>query len=360
MAKKSLGYTELEWTCPFCDTRNPGTVEKCTSCHAPQPTDVQFEQAAEDKLITDEEKIALAKAGPDMHCPFCGARNPAGATQCSECLADLTEAEKRKSGKTIGAHRDKAAPDVACPSCGQMNAASAMKCEHCGASLAETRQAGLKPPTPQKKSSSSTMAYAIIGVIAVAVIACFGIFAYLSSRTEDVSGEVTGVQWERTVNIEGLVPVERETWRDEVPSGALLGSCRQEVHHTQSEPVPGATEICGTPYTVDTGTGIGEVVQDCEYQVYADYCSYTVNEWQVIDTFRREGDDYNPIWPDLQLPNDQREGSRDTDYIIIFRTDGETYIYKTDSEAVFNAAQPGTTWVLKINTFGDINDIEQE
>ena len=64
MAKKSLGYTELEWTCPFCGTRNPGTAKKCTSCHAPQPTDVQFEQAAEDKLITDEDKIARAKAGP--------------------------------------------------------------------------------------------------------------------------------------------------------------------------------------------------------------------------------------------------------------------------------------------------------
>lgn len=168
------------------------------------------------------------------------------------------------------------------------------------------------------------------------------------------------MQWVRTINVEGLVPVEYETWRDEVPSGTVLGSCRQEVHHTQSDPAPGSTEVCGTPYTVDTGTGIGEVVQDCEYQVYADYCEYVVDEWRVVDTLRREGSDHNPAWPNPQLANSQREGSRDTDYIIIFRTDGETYTYETDNETEFNAAQPDTNWVLKVNTFGIVNEIEQE
>ncbi len=359
MAKKSLGYTELEWTCPFCGTRNPGTAEKCTSCHAPQPTDVQFEQAAEDKLITDEEKIARAKAGPDVHCPYCNARNRADATQCIECLANLTDASKRKSGQTLGAHRDKAAPDVACPSCGQMNAAANMTCEHCGASLAETRKPDSKPAPTPKKSGSNTMIYAIIAIVVVLMVCCGG-FIFMSSRTEDVTGQVTGVEWERTINIEGLVPVEYETWREDVPAGAVLGSCRQEVHHTQQDPAPGANEVCGTPYTVDTGTGMGEVVQDCEYEVYADYCEYVIDEWRVVDTLHRQGSDYNPLWPNVNLAQQQREGSRDTDYIIIFRTDGETYTYETDSEAEFNAAQPGSTWVLKVNTFGNVNDIEQE
>lgn len=360
MAKKSLGFTELEWTCPFCGTRNPGTEEKCTNCQSPQPADVEFEQAAQDTLITDEEKIARAKAGPDVHCPFCNARNPADATQCSECLADLTGADKRSKGIVLGDHRDEDASDVACPSCGTMNPASAMSCASCGASLAETRQADPQSDPPSKKSGSNTITYAIIAVIAVLVLCCCGTFAVLANRTEDVTGQVTGVEWERTINVEGLVPVQRETWREDVPSDGILGSCRQEVHHTESDYVPGSTEVCGEPYTVDTGTGIGEVVQDCEYQVYADYCEYVVDEWQVVDTLRQQGGDYNPIWPTFNLANQQREGSRDTNYIIIFRTDGETYTYETDSEAEFNAAQPGSTWILKVNTFGTINDIEKE
>lgn len=359
MAKKSLGYTELEWTCPFCGTRNPGTAEKCSGCHAPQPADVEFEQAAQDTLITDKDKIARAKAGPDAHCPFCNARNPANASQCSECLADLTDATKRESGTVIGSHRAKAAPDVTCPSCSQMNPAAAMSCASCGASLAETREAKTEAPPPAK-SGNKTITYAIIGVVVAALILCCGTFTILSSRTEDVSGQVTGVQWVRTIDVEGLVPVEHETWRDEVPAGAVLGACREKVHHTQPDSVPGSIEVCGEPYTVDTGTGVGEVVQDCEYQVYADSCEYVIDEWQVVDTLRKEGSDSNPTWPNLQLASDQRESDRDTDYIIIFRTDGKTYTYETNSEAEFNAAEIGSDWILKINTFDIINEIEQK
>ncbi len=359
MAKKTVGYTELEWTCPFCGARNPGTAEKCSGCNAPQPADVTFEQAAQDKLITDEEKIARAKAGPDIHCPFCGARNPAGASQCAECLADLTDAEKREAGQILGAHRDKAAPDVACPSCGHMNPAAAMRCETCDASLAETRQTAPPPPAPPAKSGSKTPLI-IIGAVILALILSCGVFAVLSNRTEDVIGQVTAVEWVRTIDIEALVPVEREAWRDEVPTGAVLGSCEQQVHHTESEPVPGSTEVCGEPYTVDTGTGVGEVVQDCEYQVYADYCEYVIDEWQVVDTLRSEGQNFNVSWPTLQLTSAQREGSRATDYIITFRTDGESYTYETEDEAEFNAAEIGSTWILKVNTFGTVTDIERE
>jgi DNA-directed RNA polymerase subunit RPC12/RpoP len=359
MAKKSLGYTELEWTCPFCGTRNPGTAEKCSGCNAPQPSDVKFEQAAEEKLITDEKKIARAKAGPDVHCPYCGARNPAGATQCSECLADLTDAEKRTAGQTVGAHRDKAAPDVACPACGQMNRATATACEFCGASLAETRRPDPKPKPKPAKPRSKTSTYAIIGVVALLVLACAA-FLFLASRTKDVVGEVTDSQWVRTINIEGLVPVEQEAWRDEVPSDAVLGVCREEVRSTQPDPAPNSVEVCGTPYTVDTGTGIGEVVQDCEYEIYDDYCTYTVEEWQVVATRQSSAHDQTPSWPELTLSGGQREGERDTDYIIYFRTDGEDYTYHTGKEAEFTAAKIGSTWVLKVNTFGTVTDIEQK
>ena len=76
MTKKSLGYVELEWTCPNCETRNPGPHKFCNGCGAPQPEDVEFEQPIEEKLITDAEQIARAQAGPDLHCPYCEARNP--------------------------------------------------------------------------------------------------------------------------------------------------------------------------------------------------------------------------------------------------------------------------------------------
>jgi len=320
------------------------------------PADVKFEQPAEEKLITDESKIAAAKAGPDIHCPFCGARNPAGATTCVQCMGDLTGGTGREKGEVIGAHRDQPAPDVACPYCGTMNPASALKCQQCGSSLAETREKPQAEPATAVRAPNRTVTYIIVGVVATLVLLC-GSYFFFANRTDDVVGTVSDVMWVRTVNVEALRPVERQDWRDEVPAGAEILSCEQDVRSTQSNPAPNAVEVCGTPYTVDTGTGVGEVVQDCEYEVYDDYCRYSAEEWQVVDQVQLEGHDLNPQWPNFQPAADERTGSQDASYTIIFRTDGDTYRYNTN-ETEFMQAQPGSQWILKINTFNDVNDIE--
>jgi ribosomal protein L40E len=95
MVKKTVGYVELEWVCPNCEARNRGTRKVCTSCGAAQPDDVEFIQAAEEKLITDEAELAKAKAAPDIHCGYCGARNPSTAEKCSQCGGDLAAGAAR-------------------------------------------------------------------------------------------------------------------------------------------------------------------------------------------------------------------------------------------------------------------------
>ncbi len=60
-SKKTLGYVQLEWTCPNCNSRNPGPVKTCQNCGAPQPDNVQFEQPAEQKFVTDEKAVKAAQ-----------------------------------------------------------------------------------------------------------------------------------------------------------------------------------------------------------------------------------------------------------------------------------------------------------
>ena len=77
-------WLEIPWfcspdrVCPSCETQNPGKIKSCTSCGAPQPDDVEFLLVEEDKFnfIKDEALIRMAKAGPDIHCPYCGTRSP--------------------------------------------------------------------------------------------------------------------------------------------------------------------------------------------------------------------------------------------------------------------------------------------
>ena len=364
MARKTVGYVELEWTCPQCGTRNPGTVQICTSCGKAQPERVEFDQAAEEELIKDQELIARAEAGPDVHCAFCGARNVAGAERCTRCGADLTSAEARETGRVMGAHRDEAAAPVTCPQCGAQNPATATRCSQCNASLprasAAPRQLTQAPAAGAAKGGRKLGLVAILGIGAAALVAIavcvIVVLALIPSR--EVVGQVGSVEWERSIQIEALTDVRQEDWRDEVPSGVRVQSCTQKERRTQDNPAPNAKEVCGTPYTVDTGTGVGKVVQDCEYHVYDDWCTYTTQEWRRTDTRTLNGNDYNPRWPDLRLAGGQREGERAETYKVVFQTEKKSYTYTTSDLDQFRACQIGTRWTLRTNALGGVRSIE--
>jgi len=91
MARKELGHIELHWQCPNCDGINQGREETCSSCGAPQPEDVEFKQFSHQELLKDQKLIERAKAGADIHCAYCGTRNPAKAQTCSQCGSDISE-----------------------------------------------------------------------------------------------------------------------------------------------------------------------------------------------------------------------------------------------------------------------------
>ncbi|RMG90082.1 MAG: zinc ribbon domain-containing protein [Chloroflexi bacterium] len=348
MSRKSLGHVELEWTCPFCGHKNPGHVKICGSCNAPQPEDVAFERAEGAKII--EEETAVTDSGPDIHCPYCGTRNPAKATVCSQCGGDLTEGTKRKTGQVIGAYSDAPAPDVTCPYCGTPNPATALRCQNCSGSLADKAEEAAHPQ-PKTKSSRSGVAGALI---LIGLLVLCGIFALLLFRTEEINGRVTDIMWERTIVIEALGPATFETWRDEIPADASIGACTERIHHVQDEPAPNAEEICGTPYIVDEGTGFGEVVQDCQYQVYADWCEYTVNIWQAVTSVQASGHDLSPQWPALQLQPEERAGERTESYTVVFDVDGEQFTYHPNTADEFVRFTPGSRWHLEVNQLGGV------
>lgn len=358
MTKKTLGYVNLEWTCPFCGTRNPGIQKKCSNCGSPQPKDVQFEQVAQETFIEDENLIEQAKAGPDIHCPYCGTRNPAEATTCSNCMGDLTDAAAREQGQVLGQHQKEAKPDVACPYCGTMNPATAVKCSSCNANLTKP-QVQPRPQPAAKAAPRQRKGLGVVGIIViVAVIALCIFLASLFFRTDDVVGRVTAVQWTRTVAIEGLVPVEYNDFLEDIPQDVEVSDCRQELHHVQDSPADNSREVCGTPYTVDTGTGVGEVVQDCQYEVYADYCAYYVDEWQQVDVATVSGTDFTPLWPQPQLAGEQRLGEQEEEYEVVFQGDGEQYTYTTSSLDRYTQFTMGSEWVLQVNQLGGVVSVE--
>jgi hypothetical protein len=360
MTKKTVGYVQLEWTCPRCQTRNPGPQKFCNGCGGPQPPDVKFEQPAQEKLLTDAEEIARAKAGPDIHCPYCSSRNPGTAKFCGACGGELKGGQVRASGQVLGAHRAGEAASVLCPACGAPNPAGSPRCSQCGASLAAPPAEGVAPSVRAgaRPALGSRALYGGAGLLLVLCLAAAGIFLLMGNRTHTVEAQVESLTWSRSLPILALAEVQREAWQDEVPAEASVDTCALEYRYTQSENAPNATEVCGTPYTVDTGSGYGEVVQDCEYQVYDEWCSYTALDWQTVDTVTQTGNDANPFWPEVSLASNEQLGEGEESYQIVLVAAGETYEYAPADATEFSQFEIGSAWRLQVNALGSIVSIE--
>jgi ribosomal protein L40E len=354
MVKKTVGYVDLEWTCPSCSARNPGSEENCQSCGAKMPDDVKFELPVQQELDTSAETAARVAAGPDIHCPYCGARNPGNATSCSQCGGDLSEGMRRAKGEVVGALQTGPVPDVTCPHCGASNPGTATKCSSCGGNLERERPKEM-PVAPRAQQKSRPL---LVGILVAAFLICLLVAFFIFRGSSESVALVQDVEWVYTIQLEEFGPATRAGWRNEVPQNALLGSCEPKEHHTQGEPAPNATEVCGTPYVEDTGTGKGQVVQDCEYHVYEEWCEYTTDEWKFVGDKVVTGHDLNPEWPALSLRSDQREGRRGEEYQVIFDADGKDYVYHPGSLRDFRLFEIGSKWIVETNALGGVTSVK--
>ncbi len=356
MAKKELGYVELEWTCPVCKTRNPGTQTTCNGCGNAQPADVTFETPAAAPIVEEQAKIERAKAGPDIHCGFCGARNPATAKTCRQCGADLTEGKARQAGGVVGAYVAATDAKVKCAACGIENPAAARQCTNCGAPL----QKAPAPPADPVPATAGGMGRGALIFIAIAVLVVIGLIWLVVSmfQTSDTVGVAVDARWERSIAIMGQVPVNGNAWQDQVPSGAANISCSPRVRSTSDEPQPGAREVCGTPYTEDTGTGMGRVVQDCVYEIYDDYCSYTTLQWGIVNTVVQRGSGISAAWPSADLRSGQELGQRSERYECVVTANDRQYSFTLRNEAELAQCQPGSRWRISVNSLGSVLEAE--
>ncbi|MFZ3071014.1 MAG: hypothetical protein WA110_07840, partial [Anaerolineaceae bacterium] len=208
-----------------------------------------------------------------------------------------------------------------------------------------------QPAQPQRPSTG-----VIIALVLVVLVVCVmgGIFLSKMTQTDQISASVSAVEWERRVLLEAYQEVSDSDWASSIPQDASVSSCTQQYRYDSDTPKPNSVEVCGEPYTIDTGTGIGQVVQDCVYQVYEDYCSYTIMSWTVIDTLTTSGSDLTPAWPSASLTESQRFGSQEESYAIYFTSGDNTYTYTTSDSDLYSQAQRGSLWNLEVNQYGSV------
>jgi hypothetical protein len=347
--RRTIGYVENEWTCPNCGTRNKGRLETCENCGAPQPEDVNFELPSQQKIVKDDEAIKAAKAGADIHCGFCGTRNPASAETCSQCGGDLKEGEARKAGRIMQAPPPPTKA-IKCANCGTENPGENSVCSNCGAALprvqaaqpAVFRTSSSVGQPAAKKPTNWKLIGGILGALALCCIAGVYLFLFPSAAVE---ATVTDVHWETSVAVQEIQPVRYTDERGNPPSGAYNESC-----YTDSE------DVC-EQRTVDKGNGYSEIVEDCHTET-TQYCSYTVDEWTSIQTYPLEGNNLRPLYDSPNITSDQRIGDKRAEFTVVFSTDDGTETYTPESISEFQQYALGSTWTLKMNALGGVVGVE--
>lgn len=348
MAKRSKGFIQLEWQCPNCENYNPGPEETCLSCGAPQPDNVEFVAPSERKFVSDEKKLERAKAGADIYCAFCETRNPATAKTCIQCGADLTEGRQRKAGGEV--KQRVAATMIHCPSCDAENLSTNSNCVACGASL-QKESVQVAPPSAEKDAAQSAEGKKkalkwVIGAALFLLLCCVSIWFFFLSPSKEVRGTVSDIRWETSLPIQEEREVRYEDEAGSAPSGAYDISC-----HTESE------EVCHDE-TVDRGNGFAEVVENCEPQSQ-EYCSYTMTEWQTVETLTLDGADHNPQYPSPSLSAGQRTGAESVEYTVYFETKSDTLQYDPSDLSEFQQYDVGSEWTLALNRMGGIVSVER-
>jgi ribosomal protein L40E len=357
MARKTIGHIELEWICKRCGTKNPGLQKTCLSCGAIMESQDQFVSPEQSELITDQDVLMGAERGEDTHCPYCGARNAAGTANCSQCSGGLAEGSSRASGKVLGSFKSGPAPDIVCPACSTPNPARATRCTQCGGSIVVEPDPTYPAPTTAARARAKPK-FLLFGTAAVIILLSIIYLISLAGRRQEIPATVADARWERSIEVMEERLIAYSDWKDEIPSNAINLTCSDEVRTKQSEPAPDAEEVCGEPYTLDQGNGMGRVVQDCEYHIYDDWCSYEIYEWRVIEIHRNQGSDLFPDWPAFVLSPGQQEGDRNENYTVTFRAENERkYSYSPKNVDQFSQFIPSSAWLLKVNGLGGVVDL---
>lgn len=346
--RRTVGYVENEWTCPNCNSRNKGSLKTCENCGAPQPENVKFELPSEQKLVKDEAALSAAQAGADIHCGFCGARNPATAVTCSQCGGDLKEGKARQAGQVMQAPPPP--PKVIkCNNCGTENPGTNSTCMQCGAALPKTQV--VRPLAPQplggtvKPAAPKKPNWLLIGgILAFLAICCIAVIAMLIP-SRSVEATVTDVYWQTVVPVQEFQPVRYNDRRGNPPSNAYDESCRTE-----------SRDVCEQK-TIDRGNGYSEVVEECHTET-DQYCSYTVDEWTTIQTYPLEGNDLRPVYASPNVSSDQRIGDETAEFTITFLSDDGLKTYSPETVTEFQQFTVGSTWTLKMNALGGIVSVE--
>jgi len=311
MAKLVMGY----WDCPVCGQKAvAGNIMNCPSCGRARG-DVKFymkdgaeettreENERGDIEYLNEEQTQEMDRAPDWYCSFCNSLNKDHAAFCSNCGASRESSESNYFDQLKKREEAERAEQAAQP----------------------------KPAAQQAQKKSRLPLLLIIAAVII------GLIFFMNGSSTQGDLQVTGVAWSRSIPVEQNLQFTESGWS--IPDGGTEVSRAQAIHHYdqvldhyEQYQVQKSRQVLDhyeTYYTyADRGNGSFEEVAHerpvyrTEYYTetesrpvyrsvprYATKYTYTIWRWKQTREAAASGQDQEAYWPELNLAEDEREGS---------------------------------------------------
>ena len=329
---------QMLWDCRTCGQEKllGVTHRYCPGCGSPQEPKARYFPSDDDKVVVENHKFV----GKDRRCPACETPNAAQSSNCMSCGFALDGAKEVVQQEDVVTRQG----------------------EHYDAAFRHERhrqhtQQALKTSTQAKKTfiQAKKNQWVLFGVIALVGVVLLSL--YHSDSTLDL--QVVKRHWERSILIERFMPVSEGQWCQSLPAGAMQVSRSQKVKDYRSIP---DGQSCQTR-RVDNGDGTFHERRECEtlYRqepIYASWCSYRINRWQVQRTAVSSGNgefENMPAWPAFQLASIgrcvgcEREGRKSQRYSVYF-TDQRNKEHRCEfSHEQWQQYQKQSTWKATSN-----------
>ena len=368
--KKKSKFIQGYWKCTaeglysdtICGQINPGPEQVCKKCNTHRPKDVKFFWKEGEQAITDQKTLEKAKAGPDWKCMHCNYDNAAEEIYCKHCstIRVMEEEEWLELDQSL---------------------------------KKRTYAAGEGPNSPKKKlvgdpKKAKRLKWLKIAALLAAIFVAFLLFkVFFGTTNQNVT--VTGFKWDRAIEVEVFKTLIEEDWNP--PGDARIideerkQSGTEEVYsHSEWTEEPVYEEVKVGEQYVDCGTidhGNGYIEQEqclediyetrqvgterVEHEVYVEkpvydtWYTYEIDRWVVTQTNTSSGNDQNPFWPEYSYKNNEREGNKSGEYIVLLKNNDPNAKYKTLtyslSESEWKKISVGDEFQAKVrNTSGEV------
>ncbi len=345
MQEQELGTYEMLWDCPHCGTPKLFGIQHrhCPACGSPQDPEARYYPSDADKVAV---QYHLYK-GADVVCPGCTTANAAVAKFCVGCGAPMGDDAKQAAARSEQQVADGQAFDG--------ESGKDARNEARGRRDARVQQE-LNKGKPDKPGMSRGLKIGLIvgGIALVVAVLVFVLFFWKREATVDVEGHA----WARTIEVERFDEVRRSAWCNEMPKKARKVTKKKEKRSTKK--VPDGEEC--VKKRKDNRDGTFKEIKECtpkfkEEPVYADKCTFRVDEWATVRTEKAsgQGKDPEPSWPAVQLAKEgsckgcEREGSRNETYTLKFVEPKEGENYDCDVErSLWDQASVGSHWKAEV------------